>query len=955
MKKKYHLIGLSFFSSICLFSQQVITPYTTPPAGNPAQAVTTANAAWYRGGNLPGGNAGFANIFGTAAGWNSPIYTQTNGVTRTTLMGTNPGGGSYTGAFGIGTIAPRAALNIFNIGTSADDPQGRLFRTDGLTTQVNMWSLYTQTVGGVSAEKFRISTVLGAPNQARLGTVQNGSLHFMTRDIDRVTIRNDIFTPYDRSGFVGFNNPFPSFHLDINTQDPSDGAHGALIFRGRIEGDTKAMISFVNISADPSIFIPTLLGMQSTNSSSALNTLGSIEIGQDIAANVEPITRFFSGVNYDPTPFASPSLSILRSNVVENRRLFGWYNGVDQLMTMEASGFLGVGVNNPGNRVEINSDFYTPGTSIPTGSGAPGADPFSTPTTPNGVGLATGFSGLRFSDLTTASIPQATNPGPGILAVDGLGDVIYVDASTLVGSPGPAGPAGAQGPIGLTGPAGPQGAQGVAGPQGPQGMQGPAGGGVAGAHNGTSMSLIDPTKVALGQDVGQGNFATLLNNREIPMNQQQLRFDNGFVNVNSQAGEFNVAGLNVRPANPNFSLLPYSPWFGNRAMNVVNTNQRPIGIEINSIDTQNSAYSIGVIGTASSTNTDASVVGVDGYGEGLLQAAGSVNNAVVGVRGTSRNSKGTSVAVWGIAEGTSVNSYGLYGWARGNSVNAYGVYATASGGANNWAGYFDGFVQVQGSITASGSITPSDQQFKTNVQPLGNAMNLINQLQPKTYNYNTTAYPSFRFETDQQMGLIAQEVESVLPTIVSNHISPAKYDSTGVEISPEFSYKGVEYQELIPLLVAGMQEQQTEINEKDSIIDDLNNRLTQLENCLSGILPMLCQMSQSMVQSNTIEEQEAVRAQLSVQLSNRTSIVLDQNVPNPFAEQTVINFSIPKTVQKAQIHFYDGTGRLIQSVDVVERGLGSLTVFGSDLSQGTYTYTLVADGQIVATKKMMKQ
>jgi hypothetical protein len=177
----------------------------------------------------------------------------------------------------------------------------------------------------------------------------------------------------------------------------------------------------------------------------------------------------------------------------------------------------------------------------------------------------------------------------------------------------------------------------------------------------------------------------------------------------------------------------------------------------------------------------------------------------------------------------------------------------------------------------------------------------------------------------------------------------------GVLLSPEFAYKGVEYQELIPLLVAGMQEQQTEIVEKDSIINDLNNRLTQLENCLSGILPMLCQMSQSIVESNTIAEQEAVRTQLSVQLSNRTSIVLDQNVPNPFAEQTVINFSIPATVQKAQIHFYDGLGKLIQSVDVVERGLGSLTVFGSDLSQGTYTYTLVADGQIVSTKKMMKQ
>lgn len=598
--------------------------------------------------------------------------------------------------------------------------------------------------------------------------------------------------------------------------------------------------------------------------------------------------------------------------------------------------------------------------------------------------VAGGSSGLRFTNLNTTS-PVIANPGQGVLSVDADGDVVYVQSAGLAcwdlngngvfdvatedqnfngiadigdcqgtqGVAGPQGPVGPQGPIGLTGatgPAGPQGPQGIQGPQGPAGFS-------TGAHNGTSMSTIDPTKVALGQDVGGGTLATLLNNREIPMNGQQIRFDNGFVNVNSQAGEHNIAGLNVRPGDGQPNFVPFSFWYGNRALNVINTNQKPIGIEVNAVDTQSSAFAIGVIGTASSTYTDATVVGVDGYGDGKNFAAGSVNNSVIGVRGTSQDSKGTSIAVSGIAQGNAVDAYGLYGWARGNSVNAYGVYGqTASSTApNQWAGYFDGNVQVQGNITASGSITPSDQQFKTNVQPLGNAMNLISQLHPKTYDYNTSLYPTFNFETDQQMGLIAQEVETVIPTIVTNHVSPAKYDSLGTLISPEFAYKGVEYQELIPLLVAGMQEQQSEIDQKDSIINDLNNRLSQLENCLSGILPYLCQMSQNAIQANTPQEQEAVRTQLSVQLSNRSTIVLDQNVPNPFAEQTVINFSIPETVQKAQIHFYDGNGKLIQSVDVNERGLGSLTVFGSDLSRGTYTYTLVADGVIVATKKMMKQ
>jgi hypothetical protein len=46
---------------------------------------------------------------------------------------------------------------------------------------------------------------------------------------------------------------------------------------------------------------------------------------------------------------------------------------------------------------------------------------------------------------------------------------------------------------------------------------------------------------------------------------------------------------------------------------------------------------------------------------------------------------------------------------------------------------------------------------------------------------------------------------------------------------------------------------------------------------------------------------------------------------------------------------------LIQSVELIQKGKGILNVFASDLSSGIYTYTLVVDGQITETKKMVKQ
>ncbi|MFN5983283.1 MAG: tail fiber domain-containing protein [Fluviicola sp.] len=315
----------------------------------------------------------------------------------------------------------------------------------------------------------------------------------------------------------------------------------------------------------------------------------------------------------------------------------------------------------------------------------------------------------------------------------------------------------------------------------------------------------------------------------------------------------------------------------------------------------------------------------------------------------------SNTGVTGQANGVSQNNTGARGLASGNGVVNIGVFGQATGGTQNWAGYF------QGDVYISGSFGPSDQNLKENVVEMQNADSVLSLLNPVTFDFKTTTYPQLNLADGNQMGVIAQEIEQVLPNIVNINSSPAQYDSLGVEIAPSVTFKTVDYTKLIPLLIAGHQEQNAVIQEKDSLInvlvtqnENLNDRLSALENCLSGILPFLCQMNQQAIQANTPQAQEQLRKDIAVTLTNRSTIILDQNVPNPFAEQTVINFSIPETVKKAQIHFYNQEGRIIQTVDVIERGLGSVTVFGADLSSGVYTYTLVADGQIVATKKMMK-
>lgn len=92
-----------------------------------------------------------------------------------------------------------------------------------------------------------------------------------------------------------------------------------------------------------------------------------------------------------------------------------------------------------------------------------------------------------------------------------------------------------------------------------------------------------------------------------------------------------------------------------------------------------------------------------------------------------------------------------------------------------------------------------------------------------------------------------------------------------------------------------------------------------------------------------------------VSLQNVEAILLHQNDPNPFSESTVIKFEIPESVMLARIIFTDLKGVILKTETIESRNAGSLEVFASDLSSGLYTYTLVCDGKVIDTKKMVKQ
>jgi hypothetical protein len=138
-----------------------------------------------------------------------------------------------------------------------------------------------------------------------------------------------------------------------------------------------------------------------------------------------------------------------------------------------------------------------------------------------------------------------------------------------------------------------------------------------------------------------------------------------------------------------------------------------------------------------------------------------------------------------------------------NLVNGNDVYLSTQG----LAGDFYGNVFVHGNLTYTGSLSQaSDARYKTHVTTFPNALETILNLRGVGFEWNREAFPRQNFPSGRQIGFIAQEVEQVLPELVHT-------DAGG--------YKSVAYQNLVPVLVEAIKQQETQIRSQQAQIETL--------------------------------------------------------------------------------------------------------------------------------------
>lgn len=138
-----------------------------------------------------------------------------------------------------------------------------------------------------------------------------------------------------------------------------------------------------------------------------------------------------------------------------------------------------------------------------------------------------------------------------------------------------------------------------------------------------------------------------------------------------------------------------------------------------------------------------------------------------------------------------VNGYGLIVDVPSDQTAIYGLYVFGSAYSNG------------------GTWQASDKSLKSNIKTYENAIETVKKLRGVTFEWNPELSGNKGLQKGTQVGVIAQEIETVLPNLVREDIE---------------GNKAVNYDEITPILIEAIKEQQKQIDLLKAEIEQLKNK-----------------------------------------------------------------------------------------------------------------------------------
>lgn len=229
----------------------------------------------------------------------------------------------------------------------------------------------------------------------------------------------------------------------------------------------------------------------------------------------------------------------------------------------------------------------------------------------------------------------------------------------------------------------------------------------------------------------------------------------------------------------------------------------------------------------------------------------------------------------------------------------------------------------------------SDERLKKDITPIENPLELIKRTNAVSYyhNYSINDKAPNNIKESQnikQYGYIAQDFKNTFPNLVSQN-----NDSLG--------YYSIDYVGLVPIITEALKEQQNQISTLQNIVYSQEKEIIELKKAIEKLLNKDNKLKSTLNSSNNSV----------IQLDEQSNAILMQNIPNPFTVDTEIKFFLTDVISSARLIIHDMQGLEILNYTINESGNGSKIIKGSELKAGMYLYTLIADGKIIDSKRMI--
>jgi hypothetical protein len=221
-------------------------------------------------------------------------------------------------------------------------------------------------------------------------------------------------------------------------------------------------------------------------------------------------------------------------------------------------------------------------------------------------------------------------------------------------------------------------------------------------------------------------------------------------------------------------------------------------------------YSVAIGNAAGSSSQGNNSVAIGYYAGAISQGQNAI---AIGNGAGSLNQSANSIILDASGMGLRASAEGFYvkPIRSGSGVDA--LFYNSSTGEITYGSNI-AYNEIKANSIFTGSLAmSSDKRLKSNIVGLPNSLDIINKLNPVSYKKkDSISSTEYKYE---EMGFIAQEIQKVLPMLVT-------------EGSDKDKTLSVNYVSLIPLLTKGIQEQQVQISSQQKEIDELKKMVEML-------------------------------------------------------------------------------------------------------------------------------